>query len=140
MQDLTVFIQHHWSLSLAFAALVLAVLVLEFFRLRKNAQQLTPVQATHLINHQAALVVDLRPGEQYAKGHIIDALSLPLAEFKEKSKKLEKMKTKPLILVCAKGFDSPKIASTLNQQGFHVHILRGGIEGWSNADLPLIKS
>ena len=139
MQDLTLFIQHHWTLSLLFVVLLFLILIVEFIRLKNKAQQLTPLQATQLINHQNALVVDLRLADQFAKGHIIDSLSLPLAEFKEKSKKIEKMKTRPLILVCTKGFDSPTIATDLKNKGFQVHILGGGLQSWENADLPLVK-
>lgn len=139
MQDFIVFIQQHSTLALLLVVILISLSILEFFRLRKKGQQLTPSQATQLINHQNALVVDLRSAEQYAKGHIIDSLSLPYAEFKEKSKKLEKMKNRPLILVCAKGFDSPKVAASLSDQGYHVHTLGGGIDSWIHADLPLLK-
>lgn len=139
MQDLTIFVQHHLSLSVLFVVLIALLFLVEMLRLKNKTQQLTSLQATQLINHQHALVVDLRPADQFAKGHIIDSLSLPLAEFKEKSKKLEKMKTRPLILVCTKGFDSPKIAATLKAQSFQVHVLRGGLSGWTNDNLPLVK-
>lgn len=140
MQDLTLFIQHHAILSLMFALLLVLLAMVEFVRLKRGAQRLTPVQLTQMINHQNALIIDLRPADQFAQGHIIDALSLPLTEFKEKSKKIEKMKTRPLILVCAKGLESPKIASSLKNQGYHVHILGGGLTTWISADLPLVKS
>ncbi len=139
MQDFILFIQHHWSLSLLFAVLLFLVLIVEALRHKNKAQQLTPLQATQFINHKQALVVDLRAKDQFVKGHIIDSLSLPLSEFKEKFKKIEKMKTRPLILVCAKGLDSPKIATELKNQGFDVHLLGGGISAWESADLPLVK-
>jgi len=139
MQDLTLFIQHHLTLTLLFAVLVVLIFIIEMLRLKNKAGQLSSSQLTMMINHQQAQVIDLRPSEQFTKGHIIDALSLPLTEFKEKSKKLEKMKNHPLILVCAKGFDSPKIAASLQTQGFQVHILRGGIQTWLQDNLPLVK-
>jgi rhodanese-related sulfurtransferase len=139
MQDLTVFLQHHSILSLSVVILLLLLALVEFIRLKLGAARLTPQQLTQLINHQHAVVVDLRPAEQFAKGHIIDALSVPASEFKEKSKKIEKLKTRPIVLVCTKGLESPKIAANLKNRGFKVHILGGGISSWTNADLPLIK-
>lgn len=139
MQDFTLFLERHWNLSLAVLVLVVLLFILEGLRQKRKAQQLTPSQLTQMINHQNALVVDLRPAEQFSQGHIIDSLSLPLAEFKEKSKKLEKMKSRPLVLVCAKGLDSPKIASDLKTQGYSVHLLRSGIHSWTMDNLPLVK-
>ena len=139
MQDVTLFIQHHSTLGLSLVILSGLLIIVELIRLKLTAARLTPLQLTQLINHQHALVVDLRPADQFAKGHIIDALSLPVSEFKEKSKKIEKMKTRPLVLVCTKGLESPKIAADLKNKGFQVHILGGGISSWVNADLPLVK-
>jgi rhodanese-related sulfurtransferase len=139
MQDLSLFVQHHMNLSLAFGVLVVLLFLVEMLRLKSRAQHLSSNQLTQMINHQNAQVIDLRPADQFAKGHIIDSLSLPLSEFKEKSKKIEKLKTRPIILVCTKGFDSPKIATTLKTEGYNVHILRGGISGWMSDNLPLVK-
>lgn len=139
MQDLIIFIQHHQALSLAFVILFILLAIVETIRFKRSAERVTPQQLTQLINHQNAVVVDLRPVEQFTKGHIIDALSLPLTELKEKAKKLDKLKARPLILVCAKGLDAPKLASSLKNQGFQVHILGGGMSSWTSADLPVVK-
>jgi len=139
MQDLNIFIHQHWQLSSLFALLLVLTFIVEFIRLRWGAARLNPTQITNLINHQNALVLDLRPAASFASGHIIGSMSIPAEEFKDKAKKIEKMKTRPIILVCAKGLESPKIATTLKNQGFHVHILGGGINSWTNADLPLVK-
>jgi rhodanese-related sulfurtransferase len=139
MQDLSLFIQSHWTLSLLLGVLLLLLFVVELIRLKRAAQQLSPLQLIQLINHQNAAVIDLRPTAAFAKGHIIGALSLPLPEFKENAKKIDKMKARPVVLVCAKGLDSPKIASLLKNQGFTVHLLKGGIQNWIGADMPLSK-
>lgn len=139
MQDLSLFIQNHWVLSLFFIILLTLLLIIEFIRQKRGTIQVSASQLTDLLNHKNAVVVDLRPTDAYTKGHIINALSFPLAELKKNIKKLEKMKERPLVLACAKGLDSPKIATFLQQQGFHVHILGGGVEAWISASMPLVK-
>lgn len=139
MQDITTFIQSHSALSLAFAVLVALLALVEFIRHKRSAQQVTPIQLTQMINHQHAVVVDIRPTDIFAKGHVIGSQSLPMAELKNNHKKIEKLKTKPIVLVCAKGLDSPKIAATLKTQGYDVHVLGGGINSWISANMPTVK-
>jgi len=51
--------------------------------LRKGAggPWVSTLEATQLINRSDALVVDLRSAEEYAKGHILGAKSVPLADW-----------------------------------------------------------
>src|SRR5271170_2757718 len=99
MQDLTLFFQHHLGLSLAFVVLFILSITVEFLRQKRAAQMLTPTQLTQMMNHEHAVVLDIRPADTFAKGHILGAQSLPQTDFKEKSKKIEKMKNKQLVLV-----------------------------------------
>jgi len=139
MQDIVLFIQHHWLLALALIVVLSTLLVLEFMNQKRGSKQLSPAQATLLINHSDAIVVDIRNTSQFTEGHIIGALSIPLEEIKDKWKKLEKFKSQPVVIVCMSGTDSPRAASLLTEQGFSVRILAGGIRAWLDADMPLVK-
>ena len=57
-------------------------------------------EATQLINRSDALVVDLRGAEDYAKGHILGAKNIPLADLERRAGELDKHKAKPLIVHC----------------------------------------
>src|SRR5258706_16348136 len=59
------------------------------------------LEATQLINRSDALVVDLRSAEAYAKGQILGARSIPLANLERRAGELEKLKTNPFFLHCA---------------------------------------
>jgi rhodanese-related sulfurtransferase len=53
---------------------------------------------------------------------------------------MEKYKTKPVILVCARGLQSVVVATQLRSKGFtQPMILAGGITAWQAAGLPLVK-
>lgn len=140
MQDIIVFMQQHWTLSTALLIVFVLLICLEFIKQKRGATKLSPGQVTHLINHKNAAVIDLQNTEGYNAGHIVGAVSIPLSELREKSKKIVKYKSQPIVLTCPTGLESQRIAPELQKEGYDVHILDGGIRGWKAAGLPLVKS
>jgi rhodanese-related sulfurtransferase len=48
---------------------------------------------------------------------------------------------KPVIVICAMGNEAPKIGAKLKEKGFkQILVLKGGIQAWKVAGLPLAKS
>lgn len=139
MQDILIFIQHHGSLFTAFIAVFALLLIIEFIRIKQGGNQITPAIATGLINHQNAVVVDIRKSEEFTQGHIVDAISLPTSGLEIQPKKLEKFKSRPIVLTSSTGQEAGPIAALLAKQGFNVFILSGGIRAWLNAEMPLVK-
>ena len=100
----------------------------------------TTLEATQLMNREDALVIDVRDADAYAKGHILGAKSIPLAELARRSADLEKHKPKAVIISCQNGDRSGSAAATLRQNGFaRVHPLNGGFAAWQQAGLPVEK-
>ena len=96
--------------------------------------------ATQLINRSDALVVDLRSTEDYAKGHILGAKNIPLADLERRAGELDKHKSKPLILHCGDGNRAGGGVAALRKKGFDsVHNLAGGYTAWQQAGLPVEK-
>lgn len=140
MQEIILFIQHHVLLVAAMIATLVILMILEFINQKRSASQVSPAKATFLINREDAVVIDVRSSTLFADGHIIGAQSIPLAELEEKSKKkLDKYKSKPLIITCMTGLDSAKAALLLISQGFDARILTGGIRAWREAGMPIVK-
>ncbi len=143
MQDIILFIQRHTTLALAlalaFSIILIILLIVEFLRLKRGSNQISPAQLTHLINHKNAVIVDIRQTDAFTTGHIVDAISLPLKDLANKMKKIEKFKSQPIVLICAAGLESQRGATILVKEGFDVFILAGGIRAWQTAELPLIK-
>lgn len=139
MQELFLFVQNQKLLVSILVVAVLLLTILEFIRQKKGGARVSPATAIQMINHQNAVILDIRPTDAFASGHIVDAISLPLADLESKHKKIEKYKSKPMIVACASGLESPKAASILKNHGFNVWLLSGGVRGWKEADLPLIK-
>jgi rhodanese-related sulfurtransferase len=138
MQDIVSFIQHHWALNLAFFAVLFVLIVLEFINQKRNAVRISPAQATRLMNDGKTTVVDVRDRPAFDQGHIIGSVSIPASEVLQ-SKKLEKLKSRPIVMVCATGAESTRLATQLLKQDFNMQVLAGGIQAWSTANMPLTK-
>lgn len=139
MQAMLPFMQQHWQLSSALVILFVLLLIIELLRQKSGTTCLSALQATQMINHQHAVVVDIRSNDAFKTGHIINAISVPLNELDANPKKLEKYKTKPIILVCATGTESPRAAGLLSKHGFQSFRLSHGMRSWRDADMPIVK-
>jgi rhodanese-related sulfurtransferase len=127
---------------LLFAVAVIsgAMLLWPLFRRTAGGPWVTPAQATHLINREDALVVDVRDPGEYGAGHILGAKNVPLARIDDGASDLGKRKDRPLILYCDTANRSGKALGALKKQGFtRVANLSGGISAWQQAGLPIEK-
>ena len=105
-----------------------------------GAASLGTLEATQMINHQDALLLDVRDAEDYAKEHILNARNLPLGQLESRLREIEKNKRKPVIVHCERGNRAGSAAALLRGKGFEkVFTLAGGIETWRQAGLPLEK-
>ncbi|MCF8152042.1 MAG: rhodanese-like domain-containing protein [Sulfuritalea sp.] len=103
-----------------------------------GAANLTPAQATLLMNREDALVLDVRETGEWNSGHILGARHITLAQLEKRMSEIEKFKGKPVIICCASGNRSSSACGQLKKGGFEkVFSLGGGISGWLDANLPL---
>jgi rhodanese-related sulfurtransferase len=139
MKDIYVFLQNHSTLSMALIVVLILLFVVELIRLKLSAHRVSPLEATHLMNHQNAIVVDIRSQDAFRSGHIVGAISLPLTDLEKQSKKLEKYLKQPIIIVCATSLESSRAANFLLKNGYNANILAGGVRAWKEAEMPLVK-
>ncbi|APR06123.1 rhodanese-like domain-containing protein [Thauera chlorobenzoica] len=130
------FLQQNWYWA-ALAAASGAWLMADLIRNRGDKSQLSPLEATLLINREDAIVIDIRDPGEYAQGHVPNARHIPAGELARRSGELEKWKNQPLILCCATGARSNSALQTLRQAGFDkLYNLRGGMMEWQKAGQP----
>ena len=89
------FLIKNWAL-VAVAAVSGGMLLWPLLRRGAGGPWLSTLEATQLINRSDALVVDLRSAEDYARGHVLGAKSIPLADLERRAGELDKLKMKPL--------------------------------------------
>jgi rhodanese-related sulfurtransferase len=139
MQDLTTFISHHPFLCTAIIIVFVLATFVELLRARRNIIHSTPAKVTMLINHENAVIIDIRSQDVYRKGHIIDAVSMTSKELRENGKRVEKFRVRPIVVVCNTGLESQKIAALLLKQGYNIYSLSGGMRAWIEAQMPVVK-
>ncbi len=109
-------------------------------RLLSGVKEVGAVEATQLINHRDALVLDVREDKEYSAGHIPNAKHIPLGQLGTRITELQKYKAKPIVVNCRSGARSASACGVLGKQGFgEVYNLSGGILAWEQANLPLVR-
>lgn len=89
----------------------------------------------------SATVVDVRTPEEFANGHIQNALNIDWRNehFQNQISKLDK--TKPIYVYCLSGGRSAAAAANMRQNGFtQVYELVGGITNWRASSLPEVSN
>jgi rhodanese-related sulfurtransferase len=129
------------KLLVAVAAVSGGMLLWPLVRQKTGGPWVNPTQATHLMNREDALVIDVRDANEFATGHVLGAKNLPLARLDAPGADLAKRKDRPLIVYCDGAAQrSNKAAAALRKQGFtRVVSLSGGIGAWQQAGLPVEK-
>ncbi len=106
----------------------------------RGYSSVSPAQSTQMINHDDALLLDVRESNEYTTGHIINSLHIPLSSLKTRMAELEKHKSNKVIVACRSGHRSSQACANLKKEGFEqVFNLRGGVMAWESANLPLVK-
>ena len=92
-----------------------------------------------LIAEPDVIVLDVRTPDEYADGHIADAINLDVEDdaFVDKAKALLPA-SKTIAVYCRSGRRSAVAAEQLAAQGFKVVNLKGGIVGWQERDMPVV--
>ena len=141
MSQLAEFIVNHAFLSILFAALVVMLILGEIRRLNGAETNVGPADATRMINHDNAIMLDIREDKEMADGKIINSQHIPLSQLDGSIKRLEKYKQRPIIAYCRSGSRSNSAVAKLRKQGFEkVYNLRGGVIAWQRESMPLVKS
>ena len=137
MDRFIIFAVDHPVLVGLFVVLLILLLITESLR---GGKGVTCEELTYLVNSENAVVVDLRDASAFKLGHITRAKNIPQAKLKDRISELNKYKDSPVILVCTHGQQAGAAGQDLTKAGFsNVLRLKGGIQGWSGENLPLVK-
>ena len=94
-------------------------------------------QAIQMINHDDALVLDVREHNEFNAGHIAGSRHIPLGQLKDNLHLLEKFKEQPIVVNCRSGNRSAAACGILKKAGFsRVYNLSGGIVAWQRQQMP----
>ena len=138
MDRLAEFAQNNFFIVVALLASWSAVM---FYEIRLKAQglaQVSSADALRIINN-GAMIIDVRPAEAFATGHIVNARNIA-AEALQSDRPPLKKKNRVMLTICDNGIASGKAANALRRAGFEsVFSLKGGLRQWRAENLPLVK-
>lgn len=134
------FVLRHWDLF-ALLAVILGLLALTGFADRlSGVKSLSPTQAVQLMNRSRVLILDLRPEPDFAASHLAQARHLPPDDIPQAVQGLANGKQEAVLLIGPMGGNVSKAAKAAREAGIEqVYLLRGGMAGWQEANLPVTR-
>lgn len=112
-------------------------LVNTYLTVKDNLEPISRVELLERVGHDLVTVLDVRPAEEYAAGHIPSATNIPLSELE---KHLDKLDPEQEIVAycrgphCVLAFDA---VAKLREKGFKARRLHDGYPEWKLAGLPV---
>lgn len=141
MSQLAEFIGNNLWLSLAFIAVFFLYIMLFLNEKMQAFANVNTSELTQLVNHENAVLIDIRSKEDFNQGHIVNASNMPLKDLLSGNKNTDSLKNKNVIAYCASGISSKSACKHLMKSGVtNVSNLTGGINGWINDKLPIVKT
>lgn len=109
----------------------------------KSRDELEPLGREELLERAReglVTILDVRPPEEYASGHLPNALNVPIAELEEQ---LDQLNPEQEIIAycrgphCVLAFEA---VARLRNKGFKAHRLEDGFPEWKSSGLPVEQS
>ncbi len=115
-------------------------IVQRFYRERDSLEPMSRDELQRRLRAKSVLLLDVRPADEYAAGHLPGAVSIPVNELKRRLKEVPKGRE---IVACCRGpycVYSYDAIAILRRAGFNARRLDGGFLEWRVAGLPLAAS
>ncbi|HEV8017553.1 MAG TPA: rhodanese-like domain-containing protein [Steroidobacteraceae bacterium] len=140
MDRILEFISHHPGLAATTGVLLAIVLVYEMRARSESVSSVSPQELIRLMN-QGALLLDLRPPEQYQAGHVTGARQMSGDQILKAADTLKKHREKAVVVYDDSGSLGAAAVRQLAAQGFtRVFALRGGLAAWRADNLPVSRA
>jgi rhodanese-related sulfurtransferase len=140
MERILEYLSHHPWLATATAMAVALVVVYEMRTRSESLVSVSPQELIRLMN-QGALLLDLRPSEQYQAGHLAGARQMSGEQILKAADTLKKHREKAVVVYDDTGSLGAAAVRQLAAQGFtRAFALRGGLAAWRADNLPLSRA
>lgn len=126
--------------NLVNTSLVLLIMLMGGLSFSYQSLDVSPRKFRKLQLKKQGVLIDVRDTAEFNAEHIADAINLPLSSphFRDYIDELDP--SGYYFLYCRLGKKSTSAYQLMHEQGFrHLYNLRGGIEEWKNAGLPVIR-
>lgn len=109
----------------------------DYFEARDHLEPVSPRDLVRRLEDPGTLVIDVRPAEEYAAGHIPGALSVPLGELQGRIAQLPP--AAEIVAYCRGPYCvlAPEAIEILRRAGLQARRLQEGFPEWRLAGLPV---
>ncbi len=88
------------------------------------------------VAEESVTVVDIRSAEDFAAGHIVGAINVPFGANMHES--FADLPSGKLVVACYSGQTAGQTVAVLRQLGYDAVSLKGGMGGWTTAEMPVV--
>lgn len=137
MDQFVEFFNNHLVL---FGALTLILSLLVANEVHGNltgGKRLGAMEAVRMINDRDPIILDLRPAADFKRGHLLNAINVPVLKLDERLHEFSKDKAKTVIVYDALSSSHSAVEKLRKHGHTEVYPLRGGINAWLSANLPV---
>ncbi len=104
---------------------------------KKNVAEISPEDARHEVGCGAAVLIDVRPSEEWQSGHASGARHLDRGEIELEIEEAVPDLDQRIICYCGGGGRSALTAESLQKMGYrNVRSMAGGLRAWRDRGLP----
>jgi len=117
----------------------IARVMASYFRARDDMEAVSREELLDRLRCGAVTLIDVRPEDEFAAGHLPYARSLPLAELKKRLSELPK--NKPVVAYCRGPFCmmAKDAVVLLHKRGYKASKLDDGVAEWRARGLPIAQ-
>ena len=110
-----------------------------YFRERDAMEPVSRKELTRRIKNDAVVVLDVRPADEFAAGHLPNAVNIPLKTLKRRLRDIPK--GREIIAYCRGPYCvlAFEAVSLLRKHGYAARRLEDGYPEWQNAGLPVLQ-
>lgn len=122
-----------------YIATVIALLVIVAKAFAGDAGDVTVEQARKMIDKKNIIVLDVRKADEYAAGHLANAVWIDYYSDKFESQVKKLSRKKPILVYCAAGRRSASTLEMMKKNGFtNAYNMLGGYRAWQEKGQPVV--
>lgn len=88
---------------------------------------------------ERAMLLDVRENDEWAAGHAPGAVHIPMGQVAQRLEELDTVfPDRPVPVVCRSGGRSARVTAYLQQAGWDVVNVEGGMRAWAAAGRPMV--
>ena len=134
--DIFIFVSEQWLLI---SVLMGLIYLFAWSERTKGGKPITAHELITMMNADTAVLVDVRPANEFQAGHIHGAVNIPHNKVDGRMAELEKSRSKVLVMADSMGQHAGGVGRKFSKEGYNVRRLSGGMSEWQAQSMPVVR-